>query len=363
MSEKMLERIQELEDRLNSKKYKITMFLYWVIWFVDDSYLLPEEDEFITVSINDEDKMTMISTKHEDIEKFNRTFDVKTIDEYLINTAIEFLDTEGFFNYLFFDNLYKDLRKLSYRLYVSEGNEDLGKEAVKKYIISYISKDSLSTSLFECLYMYTPNDGIKRTMYKTICNEGAGYGERLFDDTMKLDNKSCFFTLACDVLHEVFNIILRILEQFDINFKDVFDYSRLMNFCNTYYEDNELSKTDDNRQNNVPFQSQIEPPQPQLPAELDNEQARKYFDLAVEKGYMTIENGKYTWKETPAKFGYFASRVFEQPRPIAELERYFGFSKLASAITQAEYSPKRADKKAWINKMNDDFSFNIYNPR
>lgn len=101
---------------------------------------------------------------------------------------------------------------------------------------------------------------------------------------------------------------------------------------------------------------------PQLPPELSTDQARKYFDLAVEKGYMTIGNGKYTWKETPAKFGYFASRVFEKPRPIAELERYFGLSKLASAITQAEYPPKRGDKIAWINKMNDDFSFNTYNP-
>lgn len=293
----MLERIQELEDRLNSKKYKITMFLYWVIWFVDDSYLLPEEDEFITVSINDEDKMTMISTKHEDIEKFNRTFDVKTIDEYLINTAIEFLDTEGFFNYLFFDNLFKDLRKLSYRLYVSEGNEDLGKEAVKKYIISYISKDSLSTSLFECLYMYTPNDGIKRTMYKTICNEGAGYGERLFDDTMKLDNKSCFFTLACDVLHEVFNIILRILEQFDINFKDVFDYSRLMNFCNTYYEDNELSKTDDNRQKDTDQTLQ-------LPQKLNTPEAVKIWKKAQEAG-LVDDNFQWTG-ENEAESALFA---------------------------------------------------------
>lgn len=339
MSKKMLEQIQELEDRLNSKKYKITMFLKWVIWLVDDSYLLPEEDEFITVFINDEDKMTMITTKHEDIEKFNRTFDVKTIDEYLINTAIEFLDTEGFFNYLFFDNLCKDLRKLSYRLYVSEGNGDLGKEAVKKYIISYVSKDSLSTSLFECLDMYTPNDSIKRTMYKTICNEGVGYGERLFDDTMKLDNKSCFFTIACDVLHEVFNIILRILEQFDINFKDVFDYSRLMNFCNTYYEDHELSKIDDNRQND-------DEQTPQLPPKLNTTEAMRIWKKAQEAG---LVDEYYNFKLSNTQRADFAY-MFSDKLNFSDKERWKHFEKFWNCANMAQDYLRFTEQKEYTSK-------------
>lgn len=69
------------------------------------------------------------------------------------------------------------------------------------------------------------------------------------------------------------------------------------------------SKIDNNRQNNVPFQSQIEPPQPQLPAELDNEHARKYFDLAVEKGLMT---GDYKWNKTKALLAFFAAKMSDK---------------------------------------------------
>lgn len=84
-----------------------------------------------------------------------------------------------------------------------------------------------------------------------------------------------------------------------------------------------------------------------LPGELDTERARKYFARAVEVGYMTPNATNGQWLCSTARLGYFCSRVFDAPRPIAALEKYFGVTKLSASITQAGYEAKRADVKKW----------------
>lgn len=353
MGKRIQEQIQELKNRLNLKKYSISMFLEWVIWLVDDSYLLPENDEFITVFKNDKDKMTMITTHDKDIEKFNQSFDVMTMDGYLINTARKFLDTDGLLSCSFFDNLHKDLRKLLYRLYVSENNENLGKEAVKQYIISYFSKDSLAVSLFEHLDKYTPKEP-KLSLYKELYNEGCGYGERLTNENTELDNKTCYFTLACDVLCEIINIADRLLDAYGIDFNDVFKGSPAIEFYSAY-KDKKFSKIDDNRQNDAQRSDK-------LPPELSTSEAMEIWKKAQKAG---LVDEQYKWLGTKVLLACFAKEMSDRfnlgkgtnsdgSKRInwKIFENLFGISNLRGALNDIK---KTGENPMNINLVNDIF--------
>jgi hypothetical protein len=85
-----------------------------------------------------------------------------------------------------------------------------------------------------------------------------------------------------------------------------------------------------------------------LPSELgDTPNVYKYFNRAVKAGYLKCNDNVYTKDCTNAQLGYICSKIFEQPRPITALEKYFDTTRLSTAITQASYEVKRADVKKW----------------
>lgn len=87
-----------------------------------------------------------------------------------------------------------------------------------------------------------------------------------------------------------------------------------------------------------------------LPKSLDKGDAKKYYDRALENGYMDWFEGKAAWKEIFAKLGYFCKKAYKQPRPINDLEKFFNVRKLSAAISQAGEA-KRADVIAWRAEM------------
>ncbi len=92
----------------------------------------------------------------------------------------------------------------------------------------------------------------------------------------------------------------------------------------------------------------------ELPTELDTEQARKYFARAVDAGLMSEQ---YKWLESKSQLGYFCYKIYERPRPINELERFFDVKKLSSDITNASISAKRADVKKWRARQDKEIFF------
>lgn len=95
--------------------------------------------------------------------------------------------------------------------------------------------------------------------------------------------------------------------------------------------------------------------------ELDTPVADKYFNRALECGYMKQSISGYKWlfggNKGQARLGYFCYRVFDTPRPINELEKLFEVSKLSASITNAGFEPKRADVKKWRKEMDDKIFF------
>ena len=84
-----------------------------------------------------------------------------------------------------------------------------------------------------------------------------------------------------------------------------------------------------------------------LPEELATPEAIKYLARAEELGMMERTDTGGKWKLKQVCLGYICSKVFQQPRPISALEKYFGVTKLSASITQASIEPTRADVKKW----------------
>lgn len=98
-----------------------------------------------------------------------------------------------------------------------------------------------------------------------------------------------------------------------------------------------------------------------LPNELNNNNAKVYFARALECGYIKYTNNGYRWSfggsKGQARLGYFCFKVYNQPRPISQLEKLFGVSKLSASITNAGFEPKRADVKEWRKEMDNKIFF------
>lgn len=84
-----------------------------------------------------------------------------------------------------------------------------------------------------------------------------------------------------------------------------------------------------------------------LPIELDTPEAQKYLSRAVAAGMMEITDTGAKWKTAVTRLGYLCSKIYQQPRPIAALEKYFGVSKLSTSITNASLPATRSDVKKW----------------
>ena len=88
---------------------------------------------------------------------------------------------------------------------------------------------------------------------------------------------------------------------------------------------------------------------------------REYFTRAINAGFMKEVDNGYRWKfggrRGQARLGYFCFKVYDRPRPINQLERLFGVSKLSASITNAEFEPKRSDVKMWRKEIDDKIFF------
>ena len=97
-----------------------------------------------------------------------------------------------------------------------------------------------------------------------------------------------------------------------------------------------------------------------LPPELDTERAQKYFPMAIAKGWMSFEQGRYTWhgvtkKGAATQLAYFCGKVYEcrysdtadgntgKQLPEQALQDLFNVKRLHSLLSQAYHatSPQR----------------------
>ncbi len=99
-----------------------------------------------------------------------------------------------------------------------------------------------------------------------------------------------------------------------------------------------------------------------LPKELGQENVRKYFVRAMSVGFIERTEMGYKWvygsSRGQARLGYFCMKVFSNPRPINELEKLFGVTKLSSSITSAcNNEGVRADVKSWRSELDSKIFF------
>ena len=285
---------KELQDALNNKIHGLTLFLEWVIWLVDDNYLMAETDEFCTFLPHGDGDYTMITTRDEDIEKYDNFFGVVKYEDYLRYTAREkllFKDDETL-NVFLFDKLEKQLTKFLYMIYT----ENESTEAVKKEIYSLFS------DFFKYYKAYTPDNTIKQNIYKRNFNCGNGYGDRIINhcEYNVLDNKPCYFTLACDVLHSMLESVQMVLSSFNIDLTDVFNSTEINDFCSLY--DYEISKIEDNRQNNAQRSDK-------LPPELSTSEAMEIWKKAQKAG---LVDEQYKWLKTKVLLACFAKEMSDR---------------------------------------------------
>lgn len=105
---------------------------------------------------------------------------------------------------------------------------------------------------------------------------------------------------------------------------------------------------------------------PSLPSVLDTQKARKCFGKAIEKGWLRVENGKFTWVGFGAtahksQLAYFCGRVYGYKHsaygncgaglPEAELVELFGVKRLRSLLTQVHNAQKERSWRTCIDEL------------
>lgn len=93
-----------------------------------------------------------------------------------------------------------------------------------------------------------------------------------------------------------------------------------------------------------------------LPGELDTERARKYFGIAIEKGWiLPTSTDRFKWlmggeRGGKARLGYFVVKVFcptnTETLPEQAINDLFGVRRIGSAITQV-FNPKKPQRWRW----------------
>lgn len=103
-----------------------------------------------------------------------------------------------------------------------------------------------------------------------------------------------------------------------------------------------------------------------IPKAINTERAQKYFQKAIEKGYMKLENGKFIWlgvggKGKKSQLAYFCGRVYEYKYsingnvgtefPEEELVKLFGVTRLYTLLTQTYAATKQQAWKVLIDDL------------
>lgn len=88
-----------------------------------------------------------------------------------------------------------------------------------------------------------------------------------------------------------------------------------------------------------------------LPDKINIDNAEVYFIRAIDAKFMIKNGDGYKWifgeNRGQARLGYFLCRIYEHPRPINDLEEYFGVKKLSSSLTNGDLKAKRNDVIRW----------------
>lgn len=95
-----------------------------------------------------------------------------------------------------------------------------------------------------------------------------------------------------------------------------------------------------------------------MPTKLDIGEARKYINRAIEKRWIEIKDNRGKWLfGGTSRLAYFCQRVYSQPRPIGDLERFFDVKGLAGTISNIENEDKdkvlRNDVRIWREEMDN----------
>lgn len=95
-----------------------------------------------------------------------------------------------------------------------------------------------------------------------------------------------------------------------------------------------------------------------LPTSLDVGEAQKYINRAIEIGWIEINGNSGKWLfGGVSRLAYFCLKVFAKPRPISDLERFFGVKSLAGMISNIENEDKdrklRNDVRIWREEMDN----------
>lgn len=102
------------------------------------------------------------------------------------------------------------------------------------------------------------------------------------------------------------------------------------------------------------------PPSPdswELPNELATDRARKYFARCIDEGWLTVTHTGGEWKLQGVRLGYICNRIYEQPRPLTALIKFFNNPNLKAQITQADYEAKTTAVKKWRKDIDTKIFF------
>lgn len=127
--------------------------------------------------------------------------------------------------------------------------------------------------------------------------------------------------------------------------------------CSLIFDDDEERCTDgqpsaDGTRSSAASARQQDPGRLPLPEELDTERAQKYFPMAIAKGWMSFEQGRYTWhgvtkKGAATQLAYFCGKVYEcrysdtadgntgKQLPEQALQDLFNVKRLHTLLSQA----------------------------
>lgn len=104
-----------------------------------------------------------------------------------------------------------------------------------------------------------------------------------------------------------------------------------------------------------------------LPRSIDTKRAQMYFQKAIDKGFIKLENGKFSWipigkKGGNSQLAYFCGLVFEYKHsaygnkgisfPDAELNELFGVTRMYSSLTQVHNAK---NKQSWRCQIEEIF--------
>lgn len=103
-----------------------------------------------------------------------------------------------------------------------------------------------------------------------------------------------------------------------------------------------------------------------LPKAINTKRAQKYFTMAVKRGYMNCENGKFSWIGTgkrvnKSELAYFLGRIYGYRHsvsgntgtefPTDELNALFGETKLYDLLVQVHTAQKEQKWRALIDEL------------